>query len=269
VNGVTAMSLSARERDGLRAMLLAAVLALLPAVADAQPATADTAPVAMPLPHLRPRTAAAADNGATEAANALAAPQVNVPYDPNSPFNAEQQTALAHVEAYFNSFSLMEGRFVQIAPDGSQSEGVFFLSKPGRIRFHYSPPARMDVISDGSSVAVKDGKAGTQDLYPLSKTPLRWLLTSNIDLSSARMVKDVGIAKDLITVTIVEKGAFVQGTLTLIFDRKTYELRQWQVTDAQGLTTSVAIFDTALNKPQTDPGLYRIDAFGVNSQQRP
>lgn len=271
LNGpVTAMSLSQCERRSWRALLLAAALALLPSVVAAQSAAPDTAE-AVPFPHIRPHgTIAPMQGAATDAANALAAQQgPPPPYNPNSPFNADQQTALAYVAAYFNSFRLMEGRFVQIAPDGSQSEGVFFLSKPGKIRFHYSPPARLDVISDGSSVAVKDGKAGTQDLYPLSKTPLRWLLTSNIDLSSAKMVKDVTIAADLITVTIVEKEAFVQGTLTLIFDRKSYELRQWQVTDAQGLTTSVAIFDTTLNKPQTDPGLYRIDTLPSSSQRRP
>jgi len=262
---VTAMPAgdSARRRAGLRGGMLAVLLALSPVAAFADPA-APVTEVPVPLPHLRPTlpATAAPPANAADAASSLAAPQGPLPpFDPNSPFNADQQTALARVTAYFNSFSLMEGRFVQIAPDGSQSEGVFFLSKPGKIRFHYSPPARLDVISDGSSVAVKDGKAGTQDLYPLSKTPLRWLLASNIDLSSANMVRDVSIAADLITVTIVEKGAFAQGTLTLIFDRKTAELRQWQVTDAQGLTTSVAIFDTALNKPQTDPNLYRISLY--------
>lgn len=230
---------------------------------------ASTAPDGVvPLPHIRPAhphsapKAASAPTSAADAATALAQPNVPLPpFNPNSPFTADQQAALARVSAYFNSFALMEGRFVQIAPDGSQSEGVFFLSKPGKIRFHYSPPARLDVISDGSSVAVKDGKSNTQDMYPLSKTPLRYLLAGNIDLNSAQFVKNVAIAADLITVTIVEKGAFEQGTLSLIFDRKTYELRQWQITDAQGLTTSVAIFDTAINKPQTDASLYRINVY--------
>ena len=43
----------------------------------------------------------------------------------------------------------------------------------------------------------------------------------------------------------------------MIFDRQTYELRQWQVTDAQGLNTSVAIFNTVTGKPQ-NPNLFRI-----------
>ncbi len=55
----------------------------------------------------------------------------------------------------------------------------------------------------------------------------------------------------------MDRKARVPGSLTLIFDRKTYELRQWVVTDAQGLNTSVAIYDTATGKPQ-NPNLFRI-----------
>ena len=228
-----------------------------------QPALAAPADDTVPLPHIRPahpHTALPAASAA-DAATAVARPQVLPPYDPNSPFSPDQQVALANISAYFNSFALMEGNFVQIGPNGEQSEGVFFLARPGRIRFHYSPPAHLDVIADGSSVAVKDSRAGTQDLYPLSKTPLRYLLASRIDLTSPSLINAVQEASDLITVTIVQKSAFADGKLTLIFDRKTYELRQWQVTDAQGLTTSVAIFNTVTGKPQDDPNLYRINVY--------
>jgi outer membrane lipoprotein-sorting protein len=235
--------------------LIAATLAALAAA----PAFAAGDPV--PLPHLRPAGAggaSVASGSAGSAAAAAARPDVQVQVDPNSPFTPQQQVALAHISAYFNSFALMEGDFIQIGPNGEQSEGVFYIRKPGRVRFHYNPPTRLDVIADGSTVAIKDGKSGTQDMYPLSKTPLRYLLAQRIDLTSSNLVNRVREETDLIMVTIVQKGAFAEGTLTLVFDRKTYELRQWQVTDAQGLNTSVAIFNTVLGKQQTDPNLYRI-----------
>jgi outer membrane lipoprotein-sorting protein len=229
------------------AILAAAALAAAPAFAAGDP---------VPLPHLRP--VAAGGGTAGNAANSAARPDVQVQINPNSPFTPQQQVALANISAYFNSFALMEGDFIQIGPNGEQSEGVFFLRKPGRIRFHYNPPARLDVIADGSTVAIKDGKSGTQDMYPLSKTPLRYLLAPQIDLTSSNLVNQVREESDLIMITIVQKGAFSEGTLTLVFDKKTYELRQWQVTDAQGLNTSVAIFNTVTGKAQTDPNLYRI-----------
>jgi outer membrane lipoprotein-sorting protein len=183
-------------------------------------------------------------------------PKKKAPSGP-SPFTPEQQAALQNISTYFNSFQTLEGQFVQSGPNGEQSEGVFFIKKPGKIRFHYRPPVKLDVIADGSSVAIRDNKARTQDLYPLSKTPLKYLLADDIDLTSSDIVRQVRIEPDIISVLIVQKSAFVDGKLTMIFDRKTFELKQWIVTDAQGLNTSVAVFNLAAGKPQ-DPGLFRI-----------
>ena len=227
----------------------------------------------VPMPHLRPpyqgpavgapvqsAPATIPDSGAGSAATTAARPAVDVQFQPNSPFSHEQQIALASITAYFNSFRLMEGEFIQFGPSGEQAEGVFFLNRPGKIRFHFRPPARLDIIADGSSVAVRDGKAQTQDIYPLSKTPLRYLLADHIDLTSPELVSEVREEADLISVVIVERSALVDGTLTMIFDSKTYELRQWIVTDAQGLNTSVAIFNTTTGKAQ-DPNYFRIMGF--------
>jgi len=212
---------------------------------------------AVPKPRLRPpyKGPATAAVSANPAAAIATAP---VPaFNPNSRFSREDQIALANINNYFNSFRQMEGQFIQFGPRGEQSEGVFFLSRPGLIRFHFNPPSKLDIISNGDSVAIKDGRAGTQDLYPLSKTPLRYLLADRIDLTSENIVQQVRQESDLTSIVIVERAAFAEGKLTLIFDRKTYNLRQWIVTDAQGLNTSVNIFNTQTGKPQ-NPNLYRI-----------
>ena len=210
----------------------------------------------VPLPNLRPDHALQASRSADVTA-AMARPPVVAAISANSRFTRDQQIALANINAYFNSFRTMEGQFIQFGPNGEQSEGVFFLSRPGKIRFHFKPPAKLDIIADGSSVAIKDGRTNTQDLYPLSKTPLRHLLADRIDLTSDVLVDSVREEPDLISLLIIEKSSMVSGKLTLIFDRKTYELRQWIVTDAQGLNTSVAIYNVSTGKPQ-DRSLFRI-----------
>lgn len=227
----------------LLAICVAAMLAPAPVLAAGDP---------VPLPRFRP--AYAPRVAAPSAAIAQPQPQIN----PNSRFTPEQQIALQNINRYFNSFRLMEGEFIQFGPSGDQSEGVFFLSKPGRIRFHYRPPVKLDIIADGSTVAIKDGRARTQDMYPLGQTPLRFLLADRIDLTNENLVTGIREEPDLISLHIVDNSSAVQGSLTLIFDRKTFELRQWVVTDAQGLNTSIAIYNTATGKPQ-DRTIYIID----------
>ena len=120
--------------------------------------------------------------------------------------------------------------------------GKFFIDRPGKIRFNYEPPSPMRVISDGSSVAIGNQKLKTWDVYPLSKTPLNLLLGESIDLSN-KMVRDVKEEPDLTTIVLGDRNIFGDSTITMMFDPKTYDLRQWTITDAQGKDTSVMIFN--------------------------
>ena len=180
-------------------------------------------------------------------------------------FTAEQAALLSKISASFNAIRTMQGRFIQYGPNGEQSEGVFFISRPGKLRFHYSPPVKMDVICDGNQVAIVDAKVMTQDLYPLSKTPLRYLLADQIDLTSANIVRGLGVEPDLVTLLLTQSSAFGDGSLKLIFDRQSLALKQWIVTDSQGLDTSVAIYEVETGKP-ANPKNFKIDYYLPNSK---
>ena len=100
----------------------------------------------------------------------------------------------------------------------------------------------MRVIADGKSVVIGNRKLKTWDIYPLSKTPLNLLLGEKIDLS-AKMVRNVKEEADLTTIVLGDRNMFGDSTITMMFDPKTYDLRQWTITDAQGKDTSVMIFN--------------------------
>ncbi|MEP3277872.1 MAG: outer-membrane lipoprotein carrier protein LolA [Stappiaceae bacterium] len=163
--------------------------------------------------------------------------------------DATQQEALSGINKYFNSVRTMEGDFVQFGPNGERAEGQFFISRPGKVRFFYKPPSRINIVADGKSVSVFDRKLRTQDIWPLGKTPLRFLVADSIDLQKNSNVQRVEVESDLVTVVIEEKSTFGKGKLTLVFDAKTKELKQWTITDAQGLDTSVAIYNVTVGKP--------------------
>ncbi|WP_417671165.1 outer-membrane lipoprotein carrier protein LolA [Roseibium sp.] len=179
----------------------------------------------------------------------------------------DQQKTLSEVNSYFNSVKTMHGDFIQFGPTGEQTEGKFYLARPGKVRFYYNPPAKLDIIADGKSVSVKDRKLATQDIWPLNQTPLRFLLAENIDLQKDAEVTNVVAEPDLITIVVSDETTFNSGTLTLIFDAKDYALKQWTVTDAQGYDTSVAIYNVTSNGP-TNPKLFQIDYLANTRQNR-
>lgn len=173
--------------------------------------------------------------------------------------DAKQVASLERVTKFFNTTATLVGKFHQIGPDGSKTEGQFYLQRPGRVRFQYDDPSPIELIADGSSVAVRNRTLATQDIYPLSQTPLRFLLAEKIDL--LRDSNITGVFQDdlFITVVVTEKSS-VAGThrLMLMFGTKDNQLKQWTITDPQGYDTTVAVFDLD-SKTRPDPGLFRID----------
>ena len=102
-------------------------------------------------------------------------------------------------------------------------------------------------------------KLATQDIYPLSQTPLRFLLSDRIDLLKDTNVVNVTADDVFISVTIEEKQALI-GTsrLMLMVGAKDGQLKQWTVTDPQGYDTTIAVYNLDSSK-KVDPGLFKID----------
>ena len=189
------------------------------------------------------------------------APPVQLGSNANTPggFDAKQRSLVDRMSLYLSSIQTLVGDFVQVGPDGTRTEGQLYVQKPGKVRFEYKPPSVIDVIADGSSVVVRDRKLATQDLYPLSQTPLRFLLSDRIDL--LRDTNVVAVRSDDVYVTVViEERQVLIGTsrLMMMLGAKDYQLKQWTVTDPQGYDTTVAVSNLDTSK-RPDPGLFRID----------
>ena len=174
-------------------------------------------------------------------------------------FTAGQRAQVDKISAYLSSMQQLVGDFVQLGPDGSRVRGEFYMQKPGKIRFEYEPPSRIEIIADGQSVVVRDRKLATQDLYPLSQTPLRFLLSDRIDLLRETNVVGVRADDTFVTITIEEQQALI-GTsrLMMMVGAKDFQLKQWTITDPQGYDTTVAVSNLD-NSKRPDPNLFKID----------
>jgi outer membrane lipoprotein-sorting protein len=250
-----------------RGVCVAAIAASL--IAAAAPSSAQQAvPIPKPAPKGRDGMQMSGDARAplTTGATRTAPPEPVIP-DPhrNTPasiftsFDANQKAQAAKVSNYLSSLQTLAGNFVQVGPDGSKTKGDFYIQKPGKLRFEYDAPTPIEIIADGSSVAVRDRNLTTQDIYPLSQTPLRFLLSDRIDLMKDTNVVSVTADDVFISVTIEEKQALV-GTsrLMLMVGTKDGQLKQWTVTDPQGYDTTVAVYNLDSGK-KVDPNLFKID----------
>jgi outer membrane lipoprotein-sorting protein len=175
-----------------------------------------------------------------------------------SPTKMDAQAAINGVNAWFNHALTMQCDFVQLGPNGHQSQGELYVQRPGRLRFEYAPPSSLEIIADGHTVAVRDRKLGTQDKYFISQTPLKFLLKEPFDLARDTKIRDLQLNPDNIAIRVEDSTTF-GGTsrIRLIFDPKTFALEQWAVIDPQGYETLVSLYNMKLNtKP--NPQLFVI-----------
>lgn len=236
-----------------------------PAIAAAKPASTGQKTAAKPALAGKPRLPTPVSTPARVAqlaqAQAPVSPPGTVAARPggSTAFDATQRALIDKVSAYLSSVQTLTGRFVQVGPDGKRTEGDLYLQKPGKVRFDYAAPSPIELIADGQSVVVRDRKLATQDLYPLSQTPLRFLLANNIDLLRDTTLTAV-YADDVFVTVVIEEKTPVVGTnrLMMMFGAKDMQLRQWTVTDPQGYDTTVALYNLDSTK-KPDPSLFKIN----------
>ena len=178
-----------------------------------------------------------------------------------------ERAVLAELSQTLAGVQTMNGEFVQFDPNGEQSQGQFYIARPGKVRFQYAAPSSLRVIADGESVLVYDQRLQTYDVWPLSQTPLRLLLESDLNLATSDRVTDVSVAPDLIEVELQDETRFSAGTLNLVFDAASKELRQWTVTDQQGLQTQVVLYNVETGN-QLASDLFRIDYAAATNAAR-
>ena len=254
-------------------------------------ARAEPVPMPTPAPHsqvrvLRAATTPVKRNRATPVAHARRVAQVtgaaSAPVPPASvpdgnppfanvarpaataPLDDGQRALVDRVSTYLSGLTTLVGNFVQVGPDGSRTDGKFYLQKPGRVRFEYNPPSPIELVADGSSIAVRDRKLATQEIIPLSQTPLRFLVAERIDLLKDTNVVGTSTDDTFVTITIEERQA-LGGThrLNVMFGARDFQLRQWTITDPQGYDTTVALYNLD-SKQKPDPALFKIDYTRYN-----
>jgi len=157
-----------------------------------------------------------------------------------------KEETIQQIAEHFVKVPTMAGEFIQFGPNGHQTGGKFYIQRPGKIRFNYSDPTPIRIISNGKTVAVNNRKLKTWSFYPLKKTPLSLVLGEKMTID-AKTVREVRTDEDLTTLVMGDDRIFGDSVITMMFDPRTFDLRQWVIKDAQGKETTVMIFNVEKN----------------------
>jgi outer membrane lipoprotein-sorting protein len=156
----------------------------------------------------------------------------------------EQAKAVQRINAYFNNITNLQGSFEQIDANNKRTAGRFYVQRPGKIRFDYAPPSGLRIIADGRFLAIEDSDLKTVEKYPIGSTPFKLLLTEAVDLARDARIMGVESQEGTLAISLQDKSGDAAGSIRLLFETDSeLQLKQWMITDAQGLTTRVTVND--------------------------
>jgi outer membrane lipoprotein-sorting protein len=176
----------------------------------------------------------------------------------------KEVAAVRELNDYINGIKYMRGDFSQISPSGKLAKGVFFISKPGKMRFEYAPPVPLMIVSDGKWVMIKNKNKENGDAGPLSKTPLRIVLAEKVDLLRDAVITNFAQNDGIVSVTMEDKESSIGGQLVLNFDPARDALQQWVVVDGKGRRTTVTLENVVVGE-KPDPKLFVVKFKPKNS----
>lgn len=160
---------------------------------------------------------------------------------------------LLKIENYLNSIKTAVAPFTQTSSEDGQSEGTFYLSRPGKLRWEYNPPTPILIIAKGSLLSYYDSELNQVSHISLDENLSGFLTRENIsfnseDIAILNFVKENG----KVEITIAQANKEDEGQLTLKFSENDTTLLGMSVADAIGKSTDITfntiVYDKTLDK---------------------
>ncbi|MBI3419047.1 MAG: outer membrane lipoprotein carrier protein LolA [Proteobacteria bacterium] len=177
--------------------------------------------------------------------------------------SAEDRETISRIETYFNTIHTLRAEFMQTLSDGNTSTGTLSIRRPGKMRLEYTPPNHDLLVADGLFVHAWDSQAKTSSSVPLGRSMADIILRDPLKLSGDVDVKEIRYFPEMIEVDIVQSDDPASGILTLEFQDKPLQLKNWRVKDGQGTQTRVALYNEQVNQDiPSSTFVYRDPNFG-------
>jgi len=173
--------------------------------------------------------------------------------------SAEERAEIGRVEAYLNDLRTLQARFLQVSSTGEMAEGTLHIERPGRLRIEYDPPVPVLIVANRGLLNYLDRELEQVSKVPLGSTPAGILVRDRLGLLSDEfIITDFARESQVIRLGVARASDPLEGRLTLVLSDRPLQLRQWLVTDAQGVTTTVSLMDARFGVA-IDPKLFEFE----------
>jgi outer membrane lipoprotein-sorting protein len=154
---------------------------------------------------------------------------------------AEEMT-LKKIEYYLDNLPCIESKFLQVNPNGSMVDGIFYIDRKNKkLRLNY-PTKGQYIVARVGFLYVVDECEQTIDCVDASYTPVGILLQNQIRFNKNVFVRKIDYVKDDLFLTISDSPSSESGLMVLHFKMNPkIDLKGWTIEDMQGNITQVIV----------------------------
>ena len=127
-------------------------------------------------------------------------------------------------------------------------DGKCIIKYPKKIWCKYNNSNKKIIVSNGKSLVIKTSNKGSYYLYPLSKTPLNFLLDKSYLISKMEILEPREINGKYLNFKFYENN----NEINVFFDKKNLNLIGWQTEDIYQNLTVTFISSVRINQNIND-----------------
>ena len=116
--------------------------------------------------------------------------------------------------------------FIQTVDEKSES-GMCILEYPKKIYCEYDGANKKTIISNGKSLVIKTNNNNNYYIYPLDRTPLKYILDKEYLITKIKILEPRNIDNKYLNFQIFENN----NEINIFFDKKNLNLIGWQTED--------------------------------------
>ena len=152
-----------------------------------------------------------------------------------------QDELIIRAEKSIKNISTLQAEFTQISSDGSYAIGKLYFRRPFQMRLEYNVDQPFNLITTRNWLIVDEPANKQITNYPLSETPLAFLLEEDFSLTANEFSTQSMIHNGLAEISLRKETGDRAGELILLFEPNQMNLRGWKIIDAMGVKTKVTL----------------------------
>ena len=165
---------------------------------------------------------------------------------------------LLKIEQYLNGINSIKSNFVQLNSEGSLSEGVFYLKKPGKFRWEYQDQPII-IVANGKSLIYHDTELDQVNYIPIEQSIASLLVRRSISFASEDLeVVDLVEKGDSTRISLIKRNQKDVGEFSFLFQNDPFKLGKIELLDNQGQKISVTFFEMEINGAEMNKKLFQI-----------